>query len=324
MVSAAPNFAYALCVERVNDDDLIGVDLSAWRIALNGAESVSPVVMRTFAERFARNGFRPQALTPVYGLSEAALAVTFSNIDSEFRATKFDSDHLATRGEAVESDAGTELVSVGQPLPGFEIEIRDDGVALDDGRVGRLHVRGPSIMNGYLERPTATAAVLVDGWLDTGDLGFVHNGQLYLTGRAKDVLIVRGRNHAPQDVEQSVDPVVGVRTGCSIAVTWANQDAATERLLVLVERARGSSRPDDQVADGCRRAILAATGLHADDVVIVGSGTLPRTSSGKLRRAEALRQFCNGELRSPDPVNAVRLARAAWRSKRALHRFESG
>lgn len=324
IVSPAPNFAFALCVERVRDEDLVGVDLSHWRVALNGAEAVSPSVMRNFAERFAPYGLRPHALTPVYGLSEAALAVTFSDIDRPFRVTRFDPERLATSGDAIESATGTEHVSVGTPLRGFDIEIRDrDSVVVAPGRVGRLHVRGPSIMDGYVGRPDATAAVLVDGWLDTGDLGLVHDGELYLTGRAKDVLIVRGRNHAPQAVEQAVDHVHGVRTGCVVAVTWATADDATEQLLVLVERARGSSLPEAVIAADCRDAILAATGLHADDVVIVGAGTLPRTSSGKLRRAEALRQHRAGELREPDPVNAVRIARAAWRSRRALRRFET-
>ncbi len=324
MVSPAPNFAFALCVERVRDEDLAGVDLSDWRVALNGAEPVSPSVMRSFAERFAPYGLRPQALTPVYGLSEAALAVTFSDIDRPFRVTRFDPERLATSGDAIESATGTEYVSVGTPLRGFDIEIRDrDRAVVAPGRVGRLHVRGPSIMDGYVGRPDATAAVLLDGWLDTGDLGLVHDGELYLTGRAKDVLIVRGRNHAPQEVEQAVDRLDGVRTGCAVAVTWATVDDATEQLLVLVERARGSNRPEEAIAADCRDAILAATGLHADDVVIVAAGTLPRTSSGKLRRAEALRQHRAGELREPDPVNAVRIARAAWRSRRALRRFET-
>jgi len=324
MVSPAPNFAYALCVERVRDEDLAGIDLGNWRVALNGAEAVSPSVMRSFIERFAPYGLRPRALTPVYGLSEASLAVTFSDIDRPFRTTRFDSERLAEHGEAIESATGAEHVSVGTPLAGFDVEIRDhDGAIGAPGRVGRLFVRGPSIMDGYVGRPDATAAVLVDGWLDTGDLGFVHDGELYLTGRAKDVLIIRGRNHAPQDVERAIDRVDGVRTGCAVAATWAAADDATERLLVLVERARGSSRAEADIAADCRDAILGTTGLHADDVVIVAAGTLPRTSSGKLRRAEALHRHRAGELREPDPVNAVRIARAAWRSRRALRRFDS-
>ena len=322
MVSAAPNFAYSLCVERVRDDELVGVDLSHWRVALNGAEPVSPAIMRAFAERFAPYGFRPEALTPAYGLSEAALSVTISEITEPFRVTRFDHEQLAARGKAVEAAHGQEYVSVGAPLPGFAVEVRDpDGAALASDRVGRVFARGPSIMCGYLGRPDATAAAIVEGWLDTGDLGFVHDGDLYLTGRVKDVLIVRGRNHAPQDVERAVDHVEGVRTGCAVAVSWAMADSPTEQLLVLVERARASSRSEEAIARDCRDGILAATGLRADVVVVIEAGTLPRTSSGKLRRAEALRQYRSGELRSPDPVNAYRLARATLRSRSALRRL---
>jgi acyl-CoA synthetase (AMP-forming)/AMP-acid ligase II len=325
MVSAAPNFAYSLCVERIDDDELADVDLSRWRIALNGAETVSADVMRRFTDRFAPFGFRPEALTPVYGLSEAALAVTFSDIDRPFRVARFDAERLAAEGRAVETADGSEYVSVGRALDGMAIELRaDDGTALGPGNVGRLHVRSPSIMDGYLGRPDATAEVLVDGWLDTGDLGFGHDGELYLTGRAKDVLIIRGRNHAPQSVERAVDAVEGVRAGCSIAVTSAESGEATERLIVFVERARDSSRPERELAAECGRAILGATGLSAEEVVILPAGTLPRTSSGKLRRAEALRQHRSGELCPPEPVNVARIARAAWRSRRALRRFASG
>ena len=242
-----------------------------------------------------------------------------------FRATRFDADRLATAGEAVASETGAEHVSVGVAMPGYEIDIRDrDGMASGPDRVGRVWVRGPSIMEGYLGRPDDTAAALRDGWLDTGDLGFVHDGELYLTGRAKDVLIIRGRNHAPQDVERACDAVDDVRTGCAIAVSAAERDGATEELFVFVERARDARRPDDDIAADCVEEILAATSLRADAVVVLAPGTLPRTSSGKLRRAEALRQYRAGELRPPEPVNAMRVVRATLRSRRALRRYEAG
>lgn len=325
MISPAPNFAYGLCLEKINDEDLAGVDLSGWRVALNGAEAVSPKVMRGFIERFARWGLRPEALSPVYGLSEASLAVTFSDLDRPFISTTFDARKLTGTGLAELADNGIELVSVGRPLPGFEIQIRStEGDALDEDRVGRLWVRGPSLMWGYLGRPEATEEAIVDGWLDTGDEGFVHGGELYLTGRAKDVLILRGRNHAPEDVERAIDGLAGVRTGCSAAVSHLEDGAATETLVLLVE-ARDIERDDrrGQLADRCSQEVLTVTGLAIDRVEILAAGTLPRTSSGKIRRREALRQFLAGTLEPPAKVTWWRLLLAMIRSRSALKRSAS-
>jgi fatty-acyl-CoA synthase len=317
LISPAPNFAYALCVDRVTDAEMEGVDLSRWRYALNGAEPVSPATLRRFVERFARWGLRPEALTPVYGLAEASLAVTFSTLDEPFRTTRFDRAALSD-GRAEPATDGVELVSVGTPLPGLEIEV-------PSGKIGPVRVRGASLMQGYLHQPERTAAVLEDGWLDTGDLGFLHEGELYLTGRAKDVLILRGRNHAPHEIEQAVDAVDGVRTGCAAAVTWRPEDAEEERLLVFVEvKAELPAAVRALLADRCSGEILAATGLDPALVVLLTPGTLPRTSSGKIRRAEALKRWLAGELLPPEEVNAWRLAGALAKGTLAHWRARLG
>lgn len=296
-ISAAPNFAYAYCVERIRDDELEGVDLSAWKAALNGSEAVSPATLRAFCDRFGRLGFRPEALTPVYGLAEAALAVTFSSLDRPFTSHRFDRQALAAEGVARESPQGWELASVGTPVPGVEVAVlpagatpgsAEDPGALPDGRVGRIWTRGPSLMDGYLDLPEETAKVLVHGWLDTGDLGFLHDGELHLTGRAKDVLVLRGRNYSPVDLERIATSVEGARA--AVAVSHLPEDGVREDLVLLVERRRGRSPAGDEaLASACRKAVLKATGLVAGRVIVVESGALPRTSSGKLRRAEALR-----------------------------------
>jgi len=290
-VCPAPNFAYALCVERIRDDEMEGVDLSSWRMALNGAEPVAPEVLRAFTERFAQWGLKPEALTPVYGLSEASLAVSFAPTEQPFTTQRFD---------------GVEQVSVGQPLPGFEVEIRD----------GVIWTRGPSLMKEYLGKPELTAKALVDGWLNTGDLGFFHEGELYVTGRQKDVLILNGRNHAPHPVEQAADHVEHVRRGCSAAVSWRPEGEASESLVLFVERIQ-DRRPDP---DAVARMVLERTGLRCGQVVIVDPGTLPRTSSGKLRRGEALRRWLNGELAPPDEVTLLHVAGIFARSAAAYFR----
>jgi len=325
-ISPAPNFAYGLCADRVREGELDGVDLSSWRVALNGAEPVTPHVLERFVERFTGRGLRPEALTPVYGLSEATLAVCFGDLRRSFRWQGFDRDALNREGRAVVSEGGQPVVSVGRPLPGFEIRIRDhDGVELEAGRIGRVWVRGPSVMQGYHDRPEATAQVLRDGWLDTGDLGFLDKDELYLHGRARDLLIAHGRNHAPQEVEQCLDDVEGVRTGCSAAVGLLPEGADGEQLIVLVERRTDATREQvDTLSERARRRILERTGLVPAEVVVLAPGTLPRTSSGKIRRAEAGRRHLAGELAPPARVGPVALARALLRSRWALLRLRRG
>jgi acyl-CoA synthetase (AMP-forming)/AMP-acid ligase II len=305
-ISPAPSFAYALCLTRVSDADLEGVDLSGWRTALNGAESISPTVLRAFCERFARWGFRPEAMTPVYGMSEAALAVTFSGLGRRSRIASFDRDGLAREGQAREAPEGREIVSVGRPVPGFRVRIGDaDGRDLPAGSVGRVWIQGPSLMDGYLGDPDATARALRNGWLDTGDLGFLHGGELYLTGRAKDAIILRGRNYAPEEIERAAEEVPGVRAGCAVAASWLPEGAPGEVLALFVEISREAA-PEELAAlpEACREAVLGATGLAVDRLEVLAPGTLPRTSSGKLRRGETLRLYLAGELTILDPVLA--------------------
>jgi fatty-acyl-CoA synthase len=298
-VSPAPTFGYALCLRKVRDEELLGVDLSAWRFALCGSEPVSADVLRAFATRFARWGLRPEALMPVYGLAEAALALTFGDAERPFTSRRWDRDALLA-GRAEPDPEGRELVSVGQPLPGVALEIRDaDGHPAAPATVGAVWAHSPCLMSGYLDRPAATAAVMRDGWLDTGDLGFLAAGELYLVGRAKDVVILRGRNHAAEEIEGALAHVAGLRPERVAAVGWLAEDAEEERLVLFVERQAGRAPGDDAaLAAACDEVVLAAVGVSPARIEVVAPGTLPVTSSGKLRRQEALRRFLAGELGS--------------------------
>lgn len=324
-ISPAPDFAYALAAERIEDAELDGVDLSSWCLAIDGAESVSATTLERFAARFAPWGFDRRALTPVYGLSEAALAVTFSELDRGPRTVTVDRGSLAERGEVRVAETGRTLVSVGRTLPGFEIEIRDeDGNVAPPRREGRLWVRGPSLMAGYLDRPEATAEAMEDGWLDTGDLGVLLDGELFITGRAKDVLVVRGKNRSPEEIERAVDQVEGSRTGCAIAVALPRDDGG-EEIALFVEHARtlesaGEGPTLEALGRRCREAVAASCGVTVDRVVVVAPGTLPRTSSGKMRRAETQRRYRRGELDPPDRTGALRLTAAVVRSQLAFAR----
>ena len=306
-VTAAPNFAFGLCMSRIRDEELHGVDLSSWRVSLNGAEAVSAAVQRRFDERFARWGLRTSALTPCYGMAEASLAVTIKPVGTSFRALSVDAEKLALEG--VVAPGTKELVSVGRPLAGVEVEIRDAaGVSLPPGRIGHIFVRGPSVMAGYFGRTDLTDQAIHDGWLDSGDLGFTADGELFVCGRHKDIIVVRGANHAPEEFEAALDSLPGVRTGCAVAVGFLPADSDDEALAMLVET---TSEARSTLADEVAARVQERTRITPAHVELLAPGTLPRTSSGKLRRREARNQWLAGTLSPPNKVSAARLLAAA-------------
>jgi acyl-CoA synthetase (AMP-forming)/AMP-acid ligase II len=318
-ISAAPSFAFAYCADRIRDADLQGCDLSSWRLALDGAEPVSAPALRRFALRFAPFGLDPRALMPVYGLSEAALAVTFCPPRSPPRTASLDPRRLALDGRV--APGGREVASVGVPLPGVEVEVRGrGGAALPEGRLGRIFVRSPSLMREYLGQPEATAAALEGGWLDTGDLGFALEGELFVHGRAKDAVVVHGANRAPEEFEACLEGLPGLRPGCAVALGLPG-DGGAERLVLLAERSRGTSPAGDAaLQEAVRRAVTERTGVAPGEVRVLAPGTLPRTSSGKLRRGEARRRLEAGALTPPERLGALGLAREVARSALALAR----
>ena len=303
IISAGPNFAFGLCVNRIRDDELDGVDLSSLRLCLNGAEAVSAAMQRRFSERFERWGFDASCLTPCYGMAEASLAVAFKPAGTMFKTLAVEHDTLASTG--VVEPGSKELVSVGVPLAGVEVEIRDDQAQpVPPDRTGRIVVRSPSVMAGYFGRKDLTDEALHDGWLDTGDLGFVHDGELFVCGRHKDTVIIRGANHAPQDFEAALEGLPGVRTGCAVAVGFVPEGEEEEALAMLVE-----TTPDapPTLASDVSSRVLERTSILAAHVELLAPGTLPRTSSGKMRRREARAQWLAGNLTVPEKVSPIRL-----------------
>ncbi len=324
-ISAAPFFAFPFCARRIRDAELAGCDLTSWRIAFCGAEHVSWRGLQRFSRRFSAWGFDPRALTPAYGLGEASLAVTSRAAGAGAAVLGVDPQRLAP-GDVI-APGSHPLVSCGPPLHGMEIEVRDTRgrVVLPERRCGRLFVRGPGLMAGYHRQPEATAAVLQDGWLDTGDLGFVHEGEIYICGRAKDLIVVRGANHLPQEFEECLLELDGVQPGRALAVGYQAPDADGEVLLLLVEQdARAGSMDRAEFARRVCRRILEQTGVQPHTVLVLPRGTLPRTSSGKLRRAEALRRFLSGGLTPPGRASRLGLAGHLLRSGLAFGRFGFG
>lgn len=290
-MSPAPNFAYEMCVRRVQDRHIDGLDLSRWRVALNGAEPIRAGTMRDFLARFAPYGLRPDAPTAGYGLAEATLAVCCTGLGRPTRVTAADPARLAA-GEVHPGPPGArELVSCG-PVTEYDLRVVDPLTrqVLPDGRVGEIWLRGPSVARGYWRNPEATAgsfeASTADGdggYLRTGDLGVRHDGELYVTGRLKEVLIVNGRNLYPQDLEAEARLAHDMlATGVGAAFTVAVPDEQ----IVLVHEVRAGRTGRDQlpgVAGAVRRQLSREFGVSAS-VLLVRSGAVHRTTSGKIQR----------------------------------------
>jgi 1-acyl-sn-glycerol-3-phosphate acyltransferase len=313
-LSAAPNFAYELCLHRIEDADVNKLDLSRLRLAFCGAEPVSPVTMQQFTERFAKYGLRTQALFPVYGLAENALALTFPPLDRGLKMLAIERERFLRNGEAVPSRHATTpsltFVSCGAPLPGNELRVVDEASSeLPDGRQGRIEFRGPSATTGYYRKEELSHAFMHDGWRDTGDLGFVHQGELYLTGRSKDVIIRAGRHLHPHHIEQEVGDVPGVRKG-RVAAFGAHAEG-TERLVVVAETRVLDAAGRKALRAAIDAAVQKMAGEPADEIVLAAPGTVLKTSSGKLRRAACKEAYEAGQLGSPDRVH---LAAVVWRS----------
>lgn len=296
-VSFSPPFGYALCARRLRPQDTAELDLSSWRVAGIGAEMIHRDWLETFAEALEPAGFDPRAFMPCYGMAECGVAVSFAPRDRGLEVDRLDSEALALHGRASPVSDGAaagnvnEFINCGQPLPHFEVEIRDEaGNALPDRECGRIFLRGPSLMSGYFNNPEASREALsADGWLDTGDLGYRVNGSLYITGRAKDLLIINGRNIWPHDLEHLAEQEPEVRPEDTSAFAVPGTDGTETAVLVVQCR---ESDPQQQAAlvERIQKSIRAELGISCL-IELVPPHTLPRTSSGKLSRSRARKQF---------------------------------
>lgn len=315
-LSPAPNFAYGLCTRKVRGEAKRTLDLSRWRLALNGAEPVNAKTTAEFAKAFGPCGFDAKAMYPVYGLAEASLAVTFPRPGEKRRSMKVDRAALAS-GWVERSkfdDDALDVACVGHPIPAHEVVVVDDkGKPLDDEEVGHILVRGPSVMRGYYEEPALTHEVLRDGWLWTGDLGFLGRGGLYVTGRAKDLIILRGKNFYAEDIEREAEGVEGLRPGG--VVCFAIYDDAEARDLVVCVCETKLTREDEKerkmLARAVAEGVAARTDLTLDEVVLVAPGSIPKTSSGKRQRSLTRDRYLAGKLVPEVPEAPGRLSLAA-------------
>ena len=314
-ISPAPNFAYALAVKRVPAADRVGLDLGRWRLALNGAEPVNPHTLAEFEDTYAPYGFAPDAMLPVYGLAEVSLAAAFPPLGTRARREELDRAALSA-GRAVVSSGGPSvvLVGVGRAVPAHEVVVVDEhGTPAAERTVGHIVVRGPSVMRGYFNDPAASAEVLRGDALWTGDLGYLAEGDLFVTGRAKDLIIVDGKNHHAEDLERVAGRVPGARPG-GVAAFGVYDEATARDTIVLVCETR--------VVDEAARVALVraigvavgrATGVAIDEVVLAAPGTVPKTPSGKPQRSRCRELYLADEL-DQQRTSRLRLAYVLARS----------
>lgn len=306
--SAAPNFAYSLCAKKIKDRDLEGIDLSTWRVAFCGAEPVNPKTITDFISRYEPYGFQPTTFFPVYGMAELSLAATFPLPGSpprfdRVRRHRFEQGGVAEPApQATDAGDATDVVSwvsVGRALPDHEVRIVDpSGKPLPERREGEVEVRGPSMMAGYYRSPLATAESIRDGWLRTGDLGYLADGDLFVTGRRKEIIIKSGKNLYPQDIEAAAARVDGIRVGCCAAFGVTNAARGTEDLVLVCETRTDDPQERARLMSAVRTAVLEAIGATPDVVVLVGPGTVPKTSSGKIQRDLMRKRYQAGDMKS--------------------------
>lgn len=298
-LSAAPNFAYEICASRIDPQALVGLNLNSWRLALNGAEPVNSATLERFRNRFVAYGLRPEAITAVYGLAENCVALTLPRRVGRPRIDTIDRELFQQNGTARHASenttTGLDVASCGQAIPGHEIRIvHSEGSTNEERREGRVQFRGPSATLGYYRNSKANKSLFDGEWLETGDLGYLADGELFLTGRSKDVIIRAGRNLHPHEVERVVETIEQVRNGGVALLGVPNSTKGTEDLVLVVESQVRTTSKRDQVATRIQTAVFPLLNCFVDSIFFVPPSAIPKTSSGKVRRNECRNLYMVG------------------------------
>ena len=300
-IAAAPNFAYELCTRRISEEEAAGLDLSSWCYAFNGAEAVRPETLARFIERFGAHGFKGSAMMPVYGLAESSVGLAFPPTGRGPLVDRVRREAFSVEGVAIpageENEEALAFVSCGRPLPGHEIRVVDAADReLPDRHEGRLQFRGPSATSGYYRNPAETARLFRGAWLDSGDLAYTLEGEIYVTGRKKDLVIRAGRNIHPDEIEEAVGDLDGVRKGAVVVFGTPDLEAGTERLVVVAESRRRTEESRQALRRRINGLVADLAGAPADDVVLAPPNAVPKTSSGKIRRSACRGLYQQGTL----------------------------
>ncbi len=299
--SASPNFGFELCLNKVADADLEGLDLSSLRMVVNGAEPVSVQTLRRFIDRFGRYGFPAGAMAPVYGLAESSVGLAFPPLGRPPVIDRVDRDRLSLHGQAEpakpDDPKPLEVVACGQPLPGHEIRIVDEaGYELGERQEGRLEFRGPSTTRGYFRNEAKTRELIHNGWLDSADRAYMAGGDVYVTGRIKDIIIRAGRHLYPQEIEEAVAGIPGIRKGGVAVFGVTDRASGTERVVVLAETRETDTAMRAALQARAQEVTTDIAGTPPDEVVLVPPSTVPKTSSGKIRRSAAKELYASGHI----------------------------
>ncbi|EIF51343.1 AMP-binding protein [Sulfurovum sp. AR] len=308
-LSASPNFGYEYSMHRIKDTDLTGLDLSSWRAAFNGAEAVSPETVEEFNKRFAPFGFNKDAMMPVYGLAESSVGLAFPPLGRGVHIDHIDRTTFTRTGSAlntVQDDSNVlKFVSCGLPLPGHQLRIVDDtGHELPERQEGRLEFRGPSSTSGYYRDVQKTQTLFDGEWLDTGDLAYIADGELYVTGRIKDIIIRAGRNIYPDELEKMVGDIPNIRKGCVAVFASMDPKRQTEKLVILAETRSEDPNEHQRLRNDINTLSIDLTGIPPDEVVFAPPGSVLKTSSGKIRRSASRERYEKGMI-TKKPQNVV-------------------
>jgi acyl carrier protein len=300
-ISAAPNFAYELCLKRLTDNDLEGLDLSSWRIACNGAEPVSPDTVENFCRVFGKYGFRRETMMPVYGLAECSVGLAFPPLDRGPLIDGINRNAFVNTGHAIPSAESDDLVlrfvACGRPLPRHEVRIVDAaGLELPERYEGKLHFRGPSATSGYYHNAEETKKLFEGDWLDSGDMAYIAGGDIFITGRKKDIIIRAGRNIYPQELEEAVGKISDIRKGNVVVFAAEDKTNRTEKLVVMAETREENPEKQNALREEINTLAMDLVGTPADEVVLAPPGTVLKTSSGKIRRAGNRSLYLSGRI----------------------------
>lgn len=318
-LSASPNFGYELCLKRLGDEDIEGLDLSSWRLAFNGAEPVSPDSIERFTQRFQSVGFKAETMMPVYGLAESSVGLAFPSLPQKPIIDRIQRDELSQTGQAVPTNENDKnalsFVGSGHALSGHQIRIVNiDGEELPERHEGYLQFRGPSVTSGYYRNSEASKNLFIGDWLDSGDLAYIAEGEIFITGRNKDVIIRAGRNVYPHELEEVVGNIDGIRNGCVAAFPAKDQRSATERLVILAETRETDQTIKQELKNQISSLSNDLIGLPPDEIILAPPHTVLKTSSGKVRRSACRELYEQNLLGQAPKAFWLQITRTALRS----------